>query len=262
MAGKEDRRPPRRLSLKASFSSDNHSNWKDKLRDSCYKRVQEDRARLLWKLRLPESKDKCFSEKEFIRTTFQNIVADEFRKIKDLSMDEHYGALNSTSNVDDALWEYNGLQTAYQGDCEEILLEMQRIFYEDLKKGPTTRGKSEPETNIRTWEDEEDEYLACAVFEHMKLNDHQEHKVIWCPICRQGELQEKRLLISCTSCEFKLDKGNEVTLDVLKTRLAEAYAEHLDRGCRLKPKFCMKSSFDLTVLYIECQGCDTLEVVI
>ncbi|CAH2041104.1 unnamed protein product [Thlaspi arvense] len=226
MAGKEDRRPPRRLSLKASFSSDNHSNWKDKLRDSCYKRVQEDRARLLWKLRLPESKDKCFSEKEFIRTTFQNIVADEFRKIKDLSMDEHYGALNSTSNVDDALWEYNGLQTAYQGDCEEILLEMQRIFYEDLKKGPTTRGKSEPETNIRTWEDEEDEYLACAVFEHMKLNDHQ------------------------------------VTLDVLKTRLAEAYAEHLDRGCRLKPKFCMKSSFDLTVLYIECQGCDTLEVVI
>lgn len=41
----------------------------------------------------------------------------------------------------DALWEYDGLHTAYQGECEEILLEMQRIFYEDLRTEQATRGK-------------------------------------------------------------------------------------------------------------------------
>lgn len=73
---------------------------------------------------------------EFIKTTFQDIVADEFKKIKDSSLDEMSGI-----EVDDALWEYDGLDTAYQGECEDILLEMQRIFYEDLRTEPSTRGK-------------------------------------------------------------------------------------------------------------------------
>ena len=38
------------------------------------------------------------------------------------------------------------------------------------------------------------------------------HKVIWCPICKQGEVQEKYFLISCTRCEFKLNNGDEVSL--------------------------------------------------
>jgi hypothetical protein len=32
---------------------------------------------------------------------------------------------------------------------------------------------AEPHGHIETWEDEEDEYLARAVYEHMKLNDEQ-----------------------------------------------------------------------------------------
>lgn len=79
-----------------------------------------------------------FWVQEFIKTTFQDIVADEFKKIKDSSLDEISGM-----TVDDALWEYDGLHTAYQGECEEILLEMQRIFYEDLRTEPATRGKLE-----------------------------------------------------------------------------------------------------------------------
>lgn len=71
-----------------------------------------------------------------MKTTFQDIVADEFKKIKDSSLDEISGM-----TVDDALWEYDGPHTAYQGECEEILLEMQRIFYEDLRTEPATRGK-------------------------------------------------------------------------------------------------------------------------
>ncbi|KAG5567141.1 hypothetical protein RHGRI_002641 [Rhododendron griersonianum] len=249
MAGDEDGRNPRRPSLKTPP----FSHWKDKLRKNCYKRAHEDRARLLWKFRLSGAKDQCLHDKEFIKTTFQDIVADEFKKIKDSSLDEISGMA-----VDDALWEYDGLHTAYQGECEEILLEMQRIFYEDLRTEPATR---EEGIYIKNWEDEEDEYLARAVYEHMKLSDEQEHKVMWCPICTQGQLQDKYCLICCTLCEFKLNRDDEVTMDLLENRLVEVHAEHLDRGCKLKPKFCMKA-IGLTALYVECQGCGTFEVVI
>lgn len=47
---------------------------------------------------------------------------------------------NSVSSAPDELWEYSGLQDAYQGECEEILLEMQRIFYEDLRREPAGKG--------------------------------------------------------------------------------------------------------------------------
>lgn len=40
------------------------------------------------------------------------------------------------------LWEYDGLHNVYQGECEEILLEMQRIFYEDYRAEPTRKGET------------------------------------------------------------------------------------------------------------------------
>nr|POF04631.1 hypothetical protein CFP56_39165 [Quercus suber] len=47
----------RGLSLKKKTHShfNNYHFWKHKLREKCYKRVREDRTRLLWKLRLPSS---------------------------------------------------------------------------------------------------------------------------------------------------------------------------------------------------------------
>lgn len=41
---------------------------------------------------------------------------------------------------DDILWEYDGLHAAYEGECEEILLEMQKIFYEDLESEQIGKG--------------------------------------------------------------------------------------------------------------------------
>ena len=48
---------------------------------------------------------------------------------------------SSLSGEDDVLWEYDGLHEAYQGECEEILLEMQRIFYEDIKMELCEKGE-------------------------------------------------------------------------------------------------------------------------
>ncbi|EOX93649.1 Uncharacterized protein TCM_002533 isoform 3, partial [Theobroma cacao] len=138
------------------------------MRENCYKRVREDRTRLLWKMRSPAAQS--LIDKEFIKSTFQEIVSDELKKIKDSSLSDCLESSNSVPKATDELWEYNGLQDAYQGECEELLLEMQRIFYEDLRTEPA---RKEPEDQIKTWADEEDEYLARAVSEHMQLKDEQ-----------------------------------------------------------------------------------------
>ncbi|KAE8685279.1 Chaperone DnaJ-domain superfamily protein, putative isoform 1 [Hibiscus syriacus] len=103
-----------------------------------------------------------------MKSAFHDIVSDELKKIKDSSMSDSLGRSNSVPEASDELWEYNGLQDAYQGECEEILLELQRVFYEDLRREP--EGK-EPKQGIETWKVEQDEYLASAVYEHMQLNE-------------------------------------------------------------------------------------------
>lgn len=238
---------------KLDKNAHHHITWKEKLRESCCRRVREDRSRLLWKLRLPLHESG--SQKEYIKSALQDIVSDELNRIKEQSSRPSEFP-SSLSGEDDVLWEYDGLHEAYQGECEEILLEMQRIFYEDIKIE-----LSERERPVVL--DEEDEYLAAAVEEYMQLNDGKAWKErTWCPICKKGELQENRHLIYCSICQFKLDRGDEVNLTLLRDRLAEAHEEHLDRGCRSKPEFCIETIFDLTALYIRCQHCGTFEVVI
>ncbi|KAG6436901.1 hypothetical protein SASPL_101805 [Salvia splendens] len=212
--GEEKQLRNHRPSLKTHPSFSNYTNWKNKLRENCFRRVREDRSRLLWKLRLPDVKSQSSNNKDLINSSLQGIVSDELRKIKGSSLDES-SAPTCCSATDDMIWEYDGLQTAYAGDCEEILLEMQRIFYEDLGRGEIRKGSGsdkkfycenswpepyrgshsaisvikiphgphtglllnfpevEPENLITTWEDEEDEYLAREVYDHMQLNSDQ-----------------------------------------------------------------------------------------
>ncbi|XP_061372418.1 uncharacterized protein LOC133314904 [Gastrolobium bilobum] len=242
-----------RPSLKSNSQFNKYQFWKQKLRENCFKRVRDDRNRLLWKVRSQSSNQ----HQDIVTTAFQDIVSDELNKIKHSSI---HNIPISDSEMDDLLWDYQGLHTSYQGECQEILLEMQRIFYENLKSEPPIE---DLENEIETWEDEVDEYLARAVYEHMQLNADKGHREeIWCPICKQGELKDSHNVIHCTRCDLKLNKANELTLDFLRDRLAEVHTEHLDRGCRLKPRFCIKTNFNLTALYISCEGCDTFEVVI
>ncbi|KAE8685867.1 Detected protein of unknown function [Hibiscus syriacus] len=169
----------KRPSLKSHPRFNNYPFWKDKFRENCYKRVREDRTRLLWKMRLPAAQS--FNHKEFMKSAFQDIVSDELKKIKDSSMSDSLGRSNSVSEASDELWEYNGLQDAYQGESRK------------------EKFLAEPKEGTETWEDEQNEYLASAVYEHMQLNE-------------------------------QLNRGDEVKLDILCDRLAEAHADHLERG--------------------------------
>ncbi|XP_010679037.1 uncharacterized protein LOC104894487 isoform X2 [Beta vulgaris subsp. vulgaris] len=259
MEGKKKQLKPERQPLKTL-----HISWKEKLKESCYRRVKEDRSQLLWSFRSPLNQSSA--KQESIKSAFEGIVSDELKKIKNQYSDSSEFP-SSLSGEDDVLWEYDGTQTANKGECEEILLEMQRIFYEDIRLELSEKGMLHPlakeaEESI-ILEDEEDEYLASAVNEYMQLNDRKSWKEqIWCPVCKKGELQENEHLIYCNLCHLKLNRGDEVNLSLLRDRLAEAHEEHLDRGCRSKPKFCIETVFDLTALYIQCQLCATFEIVI
>ncbi|KAF8079474.1 hypothetical protein N665_1024s0003 [Sinapis alba] len=232
---------PKRVSIKSL----DYSNRKQKLRESCFRRVKEERTRLLWKLR--HSGCRQSSDQKIINSTFHDIVSNELKKIQDSV---------------DTLWEYAGPQDAYEGDSEEILLEMQQMFYKDFISETTIMNNNRPYTQIDTWEDEEDEYLATLVSQNMILNSNQGSNQIWCPICKQGELMENHRHIYCNMCEMQLIKGQEVNLNILQERLAEAHAEHFERGCRLKPKFSVESIYDLKALYITCEACHSFEVVV
>lgn len=90
----------------------------------------------------PESKFALSLLQDVIKSSFQDIVTDELKKIKDSSITDCFKFQTSTAAASDELWEYNGLHNAYQGECEEILLEMQRIFYDDVGVEPTRKGET------------------------------------------------------------------------------------------------------------------------
>ncbi|XXG44602.1 hypothetical protein AAC387_Pa01g4358 [Persea americana] len=251
----EDHRP-RRQSLKTQ-----RPKWKEKLWSNCLERVRADRARLLWKIRSAGKPD--LNQKEIAESAFRDIVCDELKRIKQSSLSDCLEI--SASDADDSLWNYDGPHIASEStlsDGEELMIEMEKALYEDLKAEAIRRAELE---YIDQTEEEEDDYLAQAVFEQMQLNDDLVGKDdrIWCPICKRGELRENTYLIYCTSCGLQLDiQSDKVTLDFLRVRLAEAHVEHLDRGCKAKPKFCVETKFNMTALYIKCQACGTFEIVL
>ncbi|OAY73926.1 RPA-interacting protein B [Ananas comosus] len=238
---------PRRAPLKAHQPP----NWKEELRQNCLRRVQKERTQLLWKIRTDTQHAR--NEKEIVESTFRNIVSDELQKIKELSVS------GKQEREIDVIWEYNGppVVNTTETESEELLLEMERLLYEDLREELIRR-------ELEVFE-EEDAYLAREVFEHMQLNDTQvaQNDKVWCPICKQGVLHETHHLIFCSNCKLRLDLGTDkVNFDYLRDRLAEAHLEHLDRGCKAAPKFCMETKFGLTALYIQCLACDTFDIVL
>lgn len=76
-----------------------------------------------------------------IKSACESIVSDELKKLKDSPSNDNLQFTTSASDISDILWEYDGLHDAYKGECEEILLEIQRIFYEDLRDESTKKGE-------------------------------------------------------------------------------------------------------------------------
>lgn len=253
VAMEKDEGRGRRLSIK---DSQRRPPWLHKLRENCFRRVKEERNDLLWKMRL--SADQSSTQKEFMESTIREIFSDELQRFRTSALSGCSEIPTSTAKVDeDMLWEYDGLHTASHFECEEVMLELQRMFYEDIRMNQTHRDGCNGTT-----EEEDEDYLDPAIFENLRLEDDKGCKEIWCPICKKGKLRQNNHLIYCTLCELGLERGDQVNLDCLQVRLAEAYSEHLDRGCRFTPQFHVYTQFSLTALYIQCEACKIFELIL
>lgn len=207
---------------------------------------------MLWR-----SRSRSLGGKEIVESAFRGIVSDELQKMKLLSVDDSNSIVPSHTN--DVIWEYDGLpidSNPFGSESEDLLIEMERLLYKDLQEELIRK-------ELATYEEEE-EFLAQAVFEHMQLNDNQACKndKVWCPVCKRGELRETHLLIYCTLCQMRLPLDGKGNLELLRSRLGEIHMQHLDRGCKAAPKFRMDTEFGLTALYMQCEVCNTFDIVV
>ncbi|XP_031476767.1 uncharacterized protein LOC116248236 isoform X1 [Nymphaea colorata] len=247
-----DEHRPRRTLLKT-----HKPNWKDKLRENCLRRVRRDRERLLWRFRHNEQ-----LSQDMVTSAFRDIVCDEYQKIRQST----FGISDKISETsgDDPLWEFNSLDVICESNEREyieLMTEMERLLHEDIAAQVIKRDRQLLEDYERIVDDE-DKYLAQAVFEHMQLNEKQVDRV-WCPVCTRGYMQEDQHIVYCRSCELQLDlQSDKVNLDFVRDRLGKVIEEHLDKGCRAKPEFCLETRFGFTALYVKCQHCATFDIVV
>ncbi|KAL5232096.1 hypothetical protein ABZP36_030872 [Zizania latifolia] len=133
---------------------------KDKLRINCLKRVKEERVHLLWKNRthgpLPSN------DMVKVKSSVRDIISDELEKLKNYEDGKE-------DQQADMIWEYQEPQAPKpdEAENEDILLEMERLLYEDLREEFIQK-------ELEALDDEE-AYLAQAVFDHMQLDDKELH---------------------------------------------------------------------------------------
>lgn len=79
-----------------------------------------------------------------MESTVREIVSDELHRFRTSALSGCSEIPTSTAKVDEdmMLWEYDGLHTASHFECEEVMLELQRMFYEDIRVNQTHRGIS------------------------------------------------------------------------------------------------------------------------
>lgn len=77
-----------------------------------------------------------------MQSAFRDIVSDELQKIKPAHVTD--SRKNSVFKNDDLLWEYDGLHedNSIEIESEAILIEMERLLYEELREEMIRRGKS------------------------------------------------------------------------------------------------------------------------
>lgn len=77
-----------------------------------------------------------------METAFRDIVSDELQKIKQTSSSKNQ--ITFVPNDSDLIWEFDGLHTSSstETESEELMLEMERVLYEDLREELIRRGKS------------------------------------------------------------------------------------------------------------------------
>jgi Replication protein A interacting C-terminal len=82
---------------------------------------------------------------------------------------------------------------------------------------------------------------------------------VLCPICERNRLFVRHGTVFC-ACGLRIIGGttDNITLDMVRSRLAGVLDEHFSRGCRQKPMFSQRDvlSMGFTFLHVNCPRCE------
>lgn len=85
-----------------------------------------------------------------------------------------------------------------------------------------------------------------------------------CPVCLRANLAEHCGVIACPACRLMLDlRAEGLSLEHLRSRLADAFTSHCDSGCGASPAFAPKA-FERggpASLLMSCAACGALVVI-
>ncbi|RWW73642.1 hypothetical protein BHE74_00018473 [Ensete ventricosum] len=118
------------------------------LRQCCLERIKEERNQLLWKIRSGRQQSQetevCVYHinkmmQDIMESTLREIVSDELQKMQPCLVENER---NIISKNNDVIWEFDGLhlENSTETASEELMLEMQRLLYEDLREELIRKG--------------------------------------------------------------------------------------------------------------------------
>ena len=82
-----------------------------------------------------------------------------------------------------------------------------------------------------------------------------------CPVCKQHNIRFQHQCIMCP-CGVRVNtQTDHVDDSFLRQQLMTLVSHHSDHCCQ-QPFFCVQDTFGVEGLYMMCNSCDTLELVI
>lgn len=240
----------RRCSLK-----ERQTQWKQKLRENCLKRVRHERSQLLWKIR-SQGPLATASDKEL---ALRGILSNEISRFTESPGRPRDRDAAAGGQDNDMLWEYEpqpgGSSVLDSEEYASLILEMEQALYEDARRDLEAREASMLEEYEKT------EALEDQMVDSLLRHSAAEESGVLCPMCRRGALQQEQQIIFCC-CGFRLDTLNDqIGLMFLKNRLAELWQKHADL-CKEFPSFLKGDEFGFSALYMQCNTCYTFDLVI
>lgn len=110
--------------------------------------------------------------------------------------------------------------------------------------------------------DEVEELLAFRAAS-MSIAGDDPAEFLLCPVCSNSGMLVRNGVLFC-SCGVRFDAGatENVTLDMVRERLAKVFANHATRNCMHPLRFEMRKRFDFTFMHAGCPHCGMDEIVL
>jgi len=84
---------------------------------------------------------------------------------------------------------------------------------------------------------------------------------VLCPLCRKRFLFVLETVLGCR-CGLRLNTANGLTISHMQASLAETYAAHRAGGCPAEPVYEVRDYFGIDALWMLCERCEDLQVVL